>query len=103
MKTLSNNDPVTTTKGANTQTFSATLKDGREVTIRGMTGRDLVFMEKELGKLTEFEKAMKVIEHLQVGDSKITFEDILDLGVSDYRKLNGLVEQANADEEDSPK
>jgi hypothetical protein len=28
------------------ETFSTTLTDGREITIREMTGRDLIFMEK---------------------------------------------------------
>jgi len=106
MKTLSNSDPATTTKGGNTRTFTATLRDGREVTIREMTGRDLVYMEKELGKFTEFEKAMKIVERLVVNEPKITFDEILDLGVSDYRKLNSLVDEANGDETeegDSPK
>lgn len=106
MKTLSNNEPAITTKGANSRTFSTTLRDGREITIREMTGRDLVFMEKELGKFGEFEKAMKIVERLIVGDQKITYEEILDLGVNDYRKLNDLVEQANGDDsegEGSPK
>lgn len=106
MKTLSNNEPAITTKGVNCRTFSTTLRDGREITIREMTGRDLVFMEKELGKFGEFEKAMKIVERLIVGDQKITYEEILDLGVSDYRKLNDLVEQANGDDsegEGSPK
>lgn len=106
MKTLSNSDPATTTKGENTRTFTTTLRDGREVTIREMTGRDLVYMEKELGKFTEFEKAMKIVERLVVSEPKITFDEILDLGVSDYRKLNSLVDEANGDEAgegDSPK
>ena len=106
METVSTTPTVTAIKGENNRTFSTTLRDGREITIREMTGRDLIFMEKELGKFGEFEKAMKIVERLIVGDVKITFEEILDLGVNDYRKLNDLVEKANgddADEETSPK
>ena len=104
MKTLSNNDLSTTTKGKDFETFSTTLKDGRVISIREMTGRDLIYMEKELNKCSEFEKAMKLIEHLVVGEEKITYDEIIDLVVKDYRKLNELVERANGlnEEDDSP-
>ena len=83
------------------QTFSTTLTDGREITIREMTGRDLIFMEKDLSKAGDVEKGMKIIERLIVGDDKVTYEEILDLGVRDFRKLSDLVAQANgADDED---
>ena len=83
------------------ETFSTTLTDGREITIREMTGRDLIFMEKDLSKAGDVEKGMKIIERLIVGDDKVTYEEILDLGVRDFRKLSDLVAQANgADDED---
>lgn len=103
---MSTTPTVTAAKGENTQTFSTTLRDGREVTIREMTGRDLIYMEKELGKLGEFEKAMRIVERLIVGDVKLTYDEIVDLGVNDYRRLNDLVEKANGDDaegENSPK
>jgi hypothetical protein len=83
------------------QTFSTTLTDGREITIREMTGRDLIFMEKDLNKAGDVEKGMKIIERLIVGDDKVTYDEILDMGVRDFRKLSDLVAQANgADDED---
>jgi len=83
-------------------TFSTTLKDGREIKIREMTGRDLIFMEKDLSKAGDVEKGMKIIERLIVGDDKITYEEILDLGVRDFRKLSELVAKANGDDDSDP-
>jgi hypothetical protein len=88
---------------SNLETFSTTISDGREITIREMTGRDLIYMEKELGKAGDVERGMKIIERLIVGDDKITYDEILDLGVRDFKKLSELVAQANgSDEEDDP-
>lgn len=90
------------TVNQNLETFSTTLKDGREITIREMTGRDLVFMEKDLSKSGDVEKGMKIIERLIVGEDKITYEEILDLGVKDFRKLSELVAQANGSADEDP-
>jgi hypothetical protein len=84
----------------NLQTFSTVLSDGREITIREMTGRDLIFMEKDLAKEGDVSKGMKIIERLIVGDDKVTYEEILDMGVRDFRKLSELVAKANGDDED---
>jgi hypothetical protein len=83
------------------ETFSTTISDGRDITIREMTGRDLIYMEKDLTKAGDVERGMRVIERLIVGDDKITYDEILDLGVKDFKKLSELVAQASgADEED---
>ena len=84
------------------ETFSTVLSDGREITIREMTGRDLIYMEKDLSKAGDVEKGMKIIERLIVGDDKVTYEEILDLGVRDFRKLSDLVTKANGTEDDDP-
>ena len=85
------------------QTFSVTISDGREITIREMTGRDLVYLEKDLAKEGEISKGMKIIERLVVSEDKITYEEILDLGIRDFRKLSELVSKANGgDEDESP-
>ncbi len=84
------------------ETFSTTLTDGREITIREMTGRDLIYMEKDLTKAGDVEKGMKIIERLIVGDDKITYDEILDLGVKDFRKLSDLVGKANGNDEEDP-
>jgi hypothetical protein len=84
----------------NLQTFSTVLSDGREITIREMTGRDLIFMEKDLAKEGDVAKGMRIIERLIVGDDKVTYDEILDMGVRDFRKLSELVAKANGDDED---
>jgi hypothetical protein len=80
--------------------FSTTLADGREIHIREMTGRDLIYMEKELNKAGDVEKGMRIIERLVVGTTKISYEEVLDLGVRDFKKLSDLVAQASGADED---
>ncbi len=84
------------------ETFSTTISDGRTITIREMTGRDLIFMEKELTKAGDVEKGMKIIERLIVGDDKITYDEILDLGVRDFKKLSNLVAEASGGDDEDP-
>lgn len=105
MRTISE-DTANTTSPAKSQTitpcletFSTKLKDGREIVIREMTGRDLVYMEKELANSGDIERGMKVIERLIVGDVKITYDEILELGVRDFKKLSDLVAKANGEDE----
>jgi hypothetical protein len=87
----------------NILTYSTTLSDGREIIIREMTGRDLLYMEKDLSKAGDVEKGMKIIERLSVGINKITYDEVLDLGVRDFKKVSELVGQASgADEEEGP-
>lgn len=105
MRTISDNSASTApaTKKVtkpDLQTFTTTLSDGREITIREMTGRDLVYMEKDLAKAGDVERGMKIIERLIVGDDKITYDEILDLGIKDFRKLSELVAKANGTDED---
>ena len=82
------------------QTYTATLSDGREIEIREMTGRDLLYMEKELGSAGDVERGMRIIERLIVGEDTITYEEILDLGVRDFRSLSSVVAEASGTEED---
>jgi uncharacterized protein YtpQ (UPF0354 family) len=108
MRTISNdeNQGVTPVKKEKNmpklETFSTTISDGREIMIREMTGRDLIYMEKDLTKAGDVEKGMRIIERLIVGDDKITYDEILDLGVKDFRKLSELVAKANGTDEEDP-
>ena len=86
----------------NLETFSTTLNDGREITIREMTGRDLLYLETNLAKEGDVSKGMRIIERLIVGEDKITYDEILDLGVRDFRKLSELVAKANGGDEEDP-
>lgn len=107
MRTISNDavqsTPVTKkTKPMNLETFSTTISDGREITIREMTGRDLIYMEKDLTKAGDVERGMRIIERLIVGEDKITYDEILDLGVRDFKKLSDLVSKANGSDDEDP-
>lgn len=105
MRTISSDAEQSTSAAKSKQkiveTYSTTISDGREIQIREMTGHDLLFMEKELGKAGDVERGMKIIERLVVGSDKITYEEILDLGVRDFRKLSDLVAKASGTEDDS--
>lgn len=106
MRTVSDNAGEATPNTKKTPklaTFSTKISDGREIVVREMTGRDLIYMEKDLSKAGDVEKGMKIIERLIVGDDKITYDEILDLGVKDFRKLSELVAKANGDDEEDPK
>lgn len=106
MRTISNDavqaTPANKKNTPSLQTFSTVLSDGREITIREMTGRDLIFMEKDLSKAGDVEKGMKIIERLIVGDDKVTYEEILDMGVRDFKKLSNLVAEASGGDEEDP-
>jgi len=107
MRTISNDaaqsTPVTKKpKEMKLETFSTTISDGREITIREMTGRDLIYMEKELTKAGDVERGMRIIDRLIVGEDKITYDEILDLGVRDFKKLSELVAKANGTDEEDP-
>lgn len=108
MRTISSDEGQNTPEQKKTkpmpklETFTTTISDGRDITIREMTGRDLVYMEKELAKEGDVSKGMKIIERLIVGDDKITYEEILDLGVRDFKKLSNLVAEASGSEDDDP-
>lgn len=81
-------------------TFSATLSDGREITVREMTGRDLIYLEEDLAKKGETRKTFHLLERLNVGDVKVTFDEIADLSIKDIKKISELVGKANGDDED---
>lgn len=104
MRTISNETETvapTPKKDTNQKSYSATLSDGRNIVIREMLGRDLVHMEKDQSKAGDVEKGLKLIERLVIGDDKITYEEIINLGVRDIKKLNALVADASgADDED---
>ena len=104
MRTISNEAETvapTPKKDTKQKSYSTTLSDGRKIVIREMTGRDLVHMEKDQSKAGDVEKGLKLIERLVIGEDKITYDEIVDLGVRDIKKLNAIVAEASgADDED---
>jgi hypothetical protein len=105
MRTVNAEVAESTTTETNTtykgQTFSAKLKDGREITIREMKGSDLIYMEEDLGKYGETRKSFYLIERLNVGSQTISFDEIADLGINDIKTISDLIAKANGSEEDS--
>jgi hypothetical protein len=45
---------------------------------------------------------MRIIERLIVGTTKITYDEVLDLGVRDFKKLSDLVAKASGSDEEDP-
>ena len=85
------------------QTFSATLSDGREITIREMTGRDLIYMDEDLAKYGETRQSFYLVERLNVGPAKVTFDEVADMGARDLKVVSELVKKANGGEEEEDK
>lgn len=102
MRTVTDS-PKPSSEAHSLQTFDTTLSDGRVITIREMTGRDLIYMEEDLAKYGETKKSFYLIERLNVGEHKVTFDEVADLTLKDIKKLSELVGKANGSEEEDPK
>lgn len=103
MRTVSNDSAPSKPEGNKFETFSCTLTDGRVITIREMTGRDLIYMEEDLAKFGETKKSFYLIERLNVGSQTVTFDEIADLTLKDIKKITELVSKANGGEPEDPK
>lgn len=103
MRTVTNETAQSTPETSNLLTFTTTLTDGREIVIREMTGRDLIYMENELSKFKETERSFYLIERLNVGSNKVLFDDIADMGIRDIKNILDLVTKANGEAEEDPK
>lgn len=102
MRTVTEEKP-TVTRTANVpvlETFSATLRNGKVITIREMTGKDLVHIEENLSEMKETRKSFHIIELLNVGEDGITYEEIESLGFRDIRTISDLIGKANGDYDD---
>lgn len=100
MKTVTENQPhPVSVPSYALETFSATLRDGRVVTIREMTGKDLIYIEDELEDMKETKRSFHIIERLNVGDHRLSYEDVESLGVKDIKKISDLIGKANGDDE----
>jgi hypothetical protein len=111
MRTVIANESQSTTPAPTSETgysgptFSSTLKDGREITVREMKGSDLIYMEEELAKFGETKRSFYLIERLNVGAQKISFDDIAELGIQDIKTISELIAKASGVEitEEDPK
>ncbi len=113
MRTLNPEDQVQKTSAAmagekaqsQQQTFSTTLSSGRVVTVREMKGHDLVYVETDLSKYKETQQSFYLMERIGMEPHTISYEEIIELGVKDIKKISELVAKANGsdDEEQDPK
>lgn len=74
--------------------FETTLSNGRKVVMREMSARDLLFMERNLAKIGDIERGMRIAERISIEPGKITFPEIQSLGVKDFRKISDLAGKA---------
>lgn len=101
MRTISEEPVQTPTRPTELDTYSAQLRDGRTITVREMTGKDLVYMEEDLAGMSDIRKNFMLMAHLNVGNTKLSYEDVENLSVSDIKTITELVAKANGTEEDS--
>jgi hypothetical protein len=95
MRTVSNETTtVKATPVTGLETYSETLSDGRVITIREMTGRDLIYLEEEIGEFKQTKQSFLLAERLTIGGDKISFDEIADLRLSDIKKISDLVGKA---------
>jgi hypothetical protein len=95
MRTVSNETTtVKATPVTGLETYSETLSDGRTLTIREMTGRDLIYLEEEIGEFKQTKQSFLLAERLTIGEDKISFDEIADLRLSDIKKISELVGKA---------
>jgi len=85
------------------ETFSVTLRNGTSITIREMTGKDLVYMEEELGDMKDTRRSFHIIERLNVGPNSLSYEEIENMGVRDIKAISELVAKANGEDLKDPK
>lgn len=83
-------DLVAETFEYNGPTYETTLSDGRKVIMREMSARDLLFMEKNMSKVGDIERGMRIAERLSIEPGKITFPEIQKLNIRDFRKVSEL-------------
>jgi hypothetical protein len=53
-----------------------------------MTGRDLIYLEEELGEFKQAKQSFLLAERLTIGEDKISFDEIADLRLSDIKKIS---------------
>ena len=81
--------------------FSATLSNGRVVTLREMNAGDLLYLEKSLGNAGDMERSLKLAVRLSCADGRVTYEDLQKLRMKDLRLVTSLLGDAGqTDDED---
>jgi hypothetical protein len=82
------------------ETFTTTLSNGRQIVLREMMAGDLLYLEKSLGNLGDTERSLKLIVRLSTSEGRVTYEDLQKLKMKDLKKVTDLLTQASGVEED---
>ena len=85
---------------ADSELFTDTLSNGREVTLREMTAGDLLYLEKTLGNLGDMERSLKLAVRLSTGGGRITYEDLQRLKMRDLKIVTALLAKAGDTDDD---
>ena len=82
------------------ETFSTTLSNGRQIVLREMMAGDLLYLEKSLGNLGDTERSLKLIVRLSTSEGRVTYEDLQKLKMKDLKKVTNLLTEASGVDED---
>ena len=82
------------------ETFSTTLSNGRQIVLREMMAGDLLYLEKSLGNLGDTERSLKLIARLSTSEGRVTYEDLQKLKMKDLKKVTNLLTEASGVDED---
>jgi len=85
---------------SDSELFTDTLSDGREVTLREMTAGDLLYLEKALGNLGDMERSLKLAVRLSTGGGRISYEDLQRLKMRDLKIITALLSKAGDTDDD---
>lgn len=85
---------------SDSELFTDTLSNGREVTLREMTAGDLLYLEKTLGNLGDMERSLKLAVRLSTGGGRITYEDLQRLKMRDLKIVTALLAKAGDSDDD---
>jgi hypothetical protein len=85
---------------ADSETYSASLSNGRLVTLREMNAGDLLYLEKALGNAGDMERSLKLATRLSCGNGRVTYEDLQRLKMKDLRVVTKLLGEAGQTDEE---
>jgi hypothetical protein len=80
--------------------FSASLSNGRLVTLREMNAGDLLYLEKALGNAGDMERSLKLATRLSCGEGRVTYDDLQRLKMKDLRVVTKLLGEAGGTDDE---
>ena len=85
---------------ADSEMFSASLSNGRLVTLREMNAGDLLYLEKALGNSGDMERSLKLATRLSCGEGRVTYDDLQRLKMKDLRVVTKLLGEAGGTDDE---